>query len=88
MQAGGPGRIEVDQVKLVLIAAGARRQPAAGLLADHPGPLLAHRCEVGPGHRRDASILFDGQRQCRAPQQRFAGHHAAAAAEVEPAAAG
>ena len=88
MQVGGPGRIEVDQVKTLFFTGGARRQPAAGLLADHPGPLLAHRCEVGPGHRRDASILFDSNRQCRAPQQGFAGHHAAAAAEVEPAAAG
>ena len=47
-----------------------------------------HHRQIGPGDGGDASVLLDGHHLAGPPLQGFAGHHATAAAEVQPATAG
>ena len=52
------------------------------------GGALGNGFEVFLGNRRDASVLLDGDHSPSPPLDGLAGHHATAAAEIQPTATG
>ena len=67
-------------------------KPAARIRLNHPKPRRrciesgSHRCEVGAGHRHHPSITLDRDHLRGPALQSLAGHHTAAAAQIEPTA--
>ena len=86
----GIGGIGVNQIKGFR---GPLVQPAPDFTAMHAhlglgGLALGDSLQVGTGNGGDAPILVDGHHGAGPALQGFAGHHPAAAAQIQPAAAG